>query len=124
MSGSRFVFAACLLCIIGTTDDVAGQSVRGRSQIPMRSTLDRYGLERVWVGQATLNPSRDKLSHVVLDEEVVIAQASSGIVTAFDSETGRKFWSVQLGRTDLKSFAAVTNQDQVCLLYTSDAADE
>ena len=119
MSGSRFVFAACLLCIIGTTDDVAGQSVRGRFQIPMRSTLDRYGLERVWVGQATLNPSRDKLSHVVLDEEVVIAQASSGIVTAFDSETGRKFWSVQLGRTDLKSFAAVTNQDQVIVIAGS-----
>lgn len=116
MSGSRFVFAACLICIVTVSGNADGQTVRGRSQIPMRSSLDRYGLERVWVGQATLNPSRDTLSHITLDEEVVIAQASSGVVTAFDSETGRRFWSIQLGRTDLKSFAAVTNQDQVVVI--------
>jgi outer membrane protein assembly factor BamB len=63
-----------------------------------------------------LNPARDTLAHITLDEEVVISQASSGIVTAFDSETGRRFWSTQLGRTDLTSFAAVTNQEQVIVI--------
>ena len=117
MSGFRFVLTGlCLISAIGSSSDAWGQYRARSSAIPQRSLLDRFGLERVWVAQATLNPSRDKLRHITLDEEVVIAQASSGVVTAFDSETGRRFWSIQLGRTDLKSFGAVTNQEQVIVI--------
>ena len=73
--------------------------------------LDHYGLERAWWSQATLNPARDTIRHVTADEDVVIAQSTSGLVTTFDSENGRKLWVTQLGRQDAAAFPAVTNSE-------------
>ncbi|RLS44222.1 MAG: pyrrolo-quinoline quinone [Planctomycetota bacterium] len=79
--------------------------------LPTQQQLSRFGLERAWWGQATLNPSRDKVRHVTVDEDIVYIQASSGSTTAFNSETGERLWAIQLGRFDQPSFAAVSNED-------------
>ena len=65
----------------------------------------------MWSGQAVLNPSRDKVAHFTMDEDLVYVQATNGIVTAFDAETGDRQWSVRLGRYDDPSFPIVSNED-------------
>lgn len=84
--------------------------------LPTNQMLNQYGLEMYWWGQATLNPKRDTIKHVMIDEEGVIMQATSGMVTAFDSETGEKLWTTLVGRTDRAGFQAVANGDLVLIV--------
>jgi outer membrane protein assembly factor BamB len=75
--------------------------------------LARFGLERAWWSQATLDAGQDRVRYMVLDEQSLYVQSSGGIITAFDSETGQKRWAVQLGRHNLPSQACVSNDDKV-----------
>jgi outer membrane protein assembly factor BamB len=95
--------------LVWTTNTFA-QSSSTERLLPTQQQLSRFGLERAWWGQATLNPSRDKVRHVSIDEEAVYIISSSGIVTAFDSETGQKRWAVLLGRVDQPSYPVVSNE--------------
>lgn len=88
----------------------AQQGIRG-NVLPSHTMLRRHGLVRMWWGQAVLDPSRDVIAHMSVDEDVVVMQASSGAVTAFDNESGRRLWSAQLGPRDAPSQPAVTNSD-------------
>ena len=87
--------------------------------LPTQQQLSQFGLERAWWGQATLNPSRDKVRHVTIDEDIVYVQATSGTTTAFNSETGERLWATQLGRFDQPSFPAVSNEDLALVIVGS-----
>ncbi|MBS0202521.1 MAG: PQQ-binding-like beta-propeller repeat protein [Planctomycetes bacterium] len=78
--------------------------------LPSPQQLSRFGLERAWWNQAELNKSRDKVRHVSMDEDMVYVMSTSGIVTAFDSETGKRRWAVQLGRFDQPGYPVVSNE--------------
>ena len=86
------------------------------SPLPSRAALGRFKLTRAWWGNATLNPSRDKVLFLTLDDDKLYVQASSGIVTAFDSETGRRLWASQLGRQDEYTFPATVNSDVLLIV--------
>ncbi|HET6425872.1 MAG TPA: PQQ-binding-like beta-propeller repeat protein [Planctomycetaceae bacterium] len=90
-------------------------SSTGEGFIPS-TTLNRFGLESAWTAQAVLNPSRDKVAHLVLDEELIYVQATNGIITAFDTETGVRAWAVRLGRFDEPSFPAESNETMVMVV--------
>ncbi len=107
---------ACSLMLSGVA--LAQRQTTG-SVLPTQDQLSRFGLERAWWGQATLNPSRDKVRHVTVDEDLVYVQASSGITTAFSSETGERLWATQLGRFDQPSFPAVSNEDLALVVVGS-----
>jgi len=62
-----------------------------------------------------MNVYRDKVAHLALDEESIYVQSTGGAVTAFDTETGQKRWAVQLGREDVPSYAATSN-DEIVLI--------
>jgi len=101
----------CVGCFLVGSGSVLAQRSSVDSALPSQRMLGRAGLVRSWWGQATLNPSRDKVRYLTADEENVYVQSSGGVVTSFDSETGRKLWAVQLGRRDQHSFAVVANDD-------------
>ncbi|MEX0728524.1 MAG: PQQ-binding-like beta-propeller repeat protein [Planctomycetaceae bacterium] len=108
---------ALLAAVIGL---LAGNETRAQSRsvqikLPSPRDLARSGLERSWWGQATINPSRDTVRHLVADEETVFIQSTAGVMTAFDAENGRKIWAVQLGRNDQISYPAVTNKELVLI---------
>jgi outer membrane protein assembly factor BamB len=83
--------------------------------MPTRALLQRFGLERMWFGQAEMNASRDTVRHLVVDEQVVLIQSTGGLMTAFDAETGRQMWAVQVGRRDTPSFAPAANNELVLI---------
>ena len=111
---SSAILFAMALPLLGLTPTPvsAQQGIRG-SELPSHTMLRRHGLVRMWWGQATMDPSRDVIAHTLVDEDVVVMQASSGAVTTFDSETGRRLWSAQLGPRDAPSQRAVTNSNFV-----------
>lgn len=114
MNSLRPVFFACLAfgatCLTASVPAVAQSSSSVTAELPTSRTLSRYGLERAWWSQATINPKRDKVKHMVLDEENVYLQGTGGSVTAFDAESGKRLWSVQLGNRDEPIFAGVSNE--------------
>ncbi len=72
-------------------------------------------LERKWESQAVINSSRDKIAHLVIDEDVIIVQSNTGLVTVFNSENGRKYWSSQVGRNDEVSVPAATDSQMMVI---------
>ncbi|HID21026.1 MAG TPA: pyrrolo-quinoline quinone [Planctomycetaceae bacterium] len=108
-----FVWAALPLAVLLSAQAVAQSSGR---LIPTNTELARLGLERAWWSQATINPARSTVRYLTLDEDNVYVQTSGGVITVFDSETGRKLWARQLGQRDEPSYAAVSNRDSVFLV--------
>ena len=106
----------CLIVfmLVSVTLPVLGQRSL-RTRLPSPRNLSRFGLERSWWSQATLNPQRDTVRHFQVDEEMVYVQSTAGLLTVFDAETGRKAWAVQLGFKDRPSFPVATNQDLVLI---------
>ncbi|MFH1302391.1 MAG: hypothetical protein ABIK07_15125, partial [Planctomycetota bacterium] len=92
-----------LMMAVSFTDSLVAQIQRlnessvGISLLSKRE-LVQYDLDRVWWGQATVDPHRDRIVHLSLDEINLYALSTSGIITAFDNETGKKLWATQLGR--------------------------
>lgn len=101
---------ALALATLGPTEARAQQSIRG-NLLPSHRMLRRHGLVRAWWGQATMDPSRERVAHMMIDENVVIVQSTGGTTTGFDNETGRRLWAAQLGPRDAPSQPAVTNSD-------------
>ena len=101
-----------LVCLLNS--NVSAQTAQDR-QLPTGRMLARFGLERAWWSQATLNVHRDKVRYLVLDDDCLYVQASGGTVTAFDCESGRKRWTVLLGRPDAPSYAPTSNDDIVLI---------
>lgn len=105
----RLIVAGAVL--LAGSNAAFAQSHTTEKLLPTQQQLSRFGLERSWWGQATLNPSRDKVRHVSIDEDMVFVLSTSGIATAFDSETGQKRWAVLLGRFDQPSYPVVSNEN-------------
>ncbi|QDT39299.1 PQQ-binding-like beta-propeller repeat protein [Stratiformator vulcanicus] len=64
-----------------------------RSKIPSNSFLRRYGLERAWLGRATIDARQDIVKVLSGDEEVMFCSTRAGVLSAFDAESGRKLWT-------------------------------
>lgn len=87
--------------------------------LPTNSQLSRLKLTRMWWGSATTNAARDKLIFLTLDDTLLFAHSSSGILNCFDSETGRKLWASSLGGQDEPAFAPVSNDTLVIIVSGS-----
>lgn len=113
MLSFRYALAAAMLCTLAASSAFA-QS--GEAVLPTKRMLGPHGLERVWWNQATLDPSRDRVRHLVADEEVVVVQTRNGVVTAFDANDGKKLWASRLGRTAGRSYPALMNERLVLVV--------
>ena len=70
----------------------------GGDEIISEATAQRYGLTRVWVTQAQVNPARGRLQSVVLYDGTLFTQSSRATLEAIDAETGQKLWSKLVGQ--------------------------
>lgn len=73
-------------------------------------------LTLLWESQSVINPARDKVAHLAMDEEVVFVQSSAGVVTAINAESGRRFWSAQVGRNDEVAMTGTSDSQMVVIV--------
>ena len=73
-------------------------------------------LTLLWESQSVINPARDKVAHLAMDEEVVFVQSSAGVVTAINAESGRRFWSAQIGRNDEVAMTGTSDSQMVVIV--------
>lgn len=97
-----------ITCVCGLSSASAFANV-----LPEAAELARFGLKMAWWGQASIDPGREKVDFVVNDEEMVFVRSTTGIITAFDAETGRKAWATLVGRPDQQSYPPVSNAGQL-----------
>lgn len=116
-----FGWIALAAVALGTASPVRAQV--GSPLIPQTTAL-RYGLERAWFARAAVAPHRSKLANWNLVDDRLLVQTSQNVVQSFDAETGRLFWTRQVGasyRPTLRPAAskagvAVINNDELFLL--------
>ena len=73
-------------------------------------------LTLLWESQSVINPARDKVAHMAMDEEVIFVQSSAGVVTAINAESGRRFWSAQVGRNDEVAMTGTSDSQMVIIV--------
>ena len=86
------------------------------ADVPVADAVVVPPLVQLWEAQAVLNVGRDKVAHIVNDEDVVFVQSTGGIVTALNAETGREMWTAQVGRTDEVAMPATSNASIVMIV--------
>jgi outer membrane protein assembly factor BamB len=64
--------------------------------LPTRSSLERLGLERQWFGVVPLTET-ERVLKISLADGLLFAQTNNAMLLAFDAESGRLLWSMQLG---------------------------
>lgn len=106
---NAFITALAGIAAFADVGSANAQSSPVTADLPTTQYLSRYGLERAWWSQATVNPKRDKVKYMVIDEENVYLQSTGGTVTAFDADSGKRLWAVQLGNRDEPIFPGVSN---------------
>jgi len=99
-----------LLLMLLSASPAFAQRSRLMTSLPNRQILDRYGLQRAWWSQATIDPRQDRVRYITVDEELVYIQTRQGFVTAFENETGRILWSALLGRPNAPSHPLSSNE--------------
>lgn len=104
------------LLLAGSFGDLTPVQAQQTSGLITQDQAQAIGLERAWWGQAVFNPSRDKIAHIVIDEDNLYVQATSGHVTAFDAEDGRKLWAVLLGSNDDPMFPIAANETECIVI--------
>ena len=84
-----------------------------RTTMPTRSALGRVGMERHWYGVVPLGGVTERVIRLSLAGDMVFAQTNRANFHAFDSETGRYLWGVNLGLPTNVARAASVNSDMV-----------
>src|SRR5262245_61108445 len=109
MSVFRIVVLSLVTCLSAAAPAAAQSALRGRGQLLSEPMLNRYGLTRAWWRHATINSKRDRLAYMVVDETHLFMQSTSGVVSAFDTDTGRYLWTKQIGASDSAVYPATSN---------------
>lgn len=103
--------ALLFLAAISAEMPVLAQTALNGGPLPTEPALNRQGLTRRWWAQTTINSRRDKVLYLTVDENTLFVQTSAGVISAFDSETGKHLWSRSVGKPDRAVFRATLNDD-------------
>ena len=114
MRVNKMLLAIVLAGWLSASDATAQSNPLG-PLLPTNSALSRLKLTRMWWGSATMDAGRDKLLFLTLDDTLLFAHSSNGILNCFDSESGRKLWASTLGGTDDPSFPPIANEKLVII---------
>ena len=120
--------SATLLAILGTSsaapawDEAEAPAAVSPVSPPLSNDTDGRTvytvpiLKQLWETQAVLNVTRDKVAHIANDENAIFVQSTAGVVTALNAESGRQFWSAQVGRSDEVAMKATSDGQLVAVV--------
>jgi hypothetical protein len=109
-----------LIVAVGVLLSLTGQpAAAGNNEIIPEAMAQRYGLTRMWVTQAQVDPGQGILQAVVLCDGVLYAQSNRATLEAIDAETGQKLWSKMIGRSGHPSLPPTASRDLVATINGS-----
>ena len=90
-----------------------------QSVLVPQSAAQRHGLTKAWFSQVELDRSVDHIAYITQQGGMLYVQTTHAMVHALDSETGRKFWNVQIGRRNQISYAPGVNETLLAVINGS-----
>ena len=111
MQAIRLLLATCFIGLIAATAFA--------SDLPREADLARNGLKMAWWGRAAIDPRREKVDFVTNDEDMVFIRSTTGIITAFEIETGKRVWSTLVGRPNQQAFRPESNSKRTAVHKTT-----
>jgi len=78
--------------------------------------IGRYGLERAWYSQITMDGRMTKMEHTLLDRNLFFVITDKNDLITLDAETGQILWSRRTGDSDLKPYAPAVNSRTVAVV--------
>ncbi|MCA9238039.1 MAG: PQQ-binding-like beta-propeller repeat protein [Planctomycetales bacterium] len=117
-----------LICSCLATVVALAGSATARSPLVSNDAAARCGLVRSWFAQAPVDYERSRVSQWKLFYNRIYATSSSGLMTAFDAETGETLWTTSIGAPGAHAFGPGVNLDYLAVvsaskLYLLDRAD-
>lgn len=100
------------------------------SQLVPLASARQARLENIWSTALRVDPARGRVQSIRFHSNLVFAQTSSGVVQAIDAETGRTYWTTEVGSADLETtppsindkYVAVTNGSNLYVLSRATGA--
>ncbi|MFZ9088503.1 MAG: PQQ-binding-like beta-propeller repeat protein [Planctomycetaceae bacterium] len=83
---------------------------------PEQTVVSIPSLTPHWSAQAILNQSVDKVAHLTGDEDVIVIQSVSGMVTVLSAQNGREHWSSQVGPAGDASLPAASDPELLAII--------
>ncbi|HEY5315490.1 MAG TPA: PQQ-binding-like beta-propeller repeat protein [Pirellulales bacterium] len=100
--GLCLTLLAALPAVAQTADPASAPPATAKPTVPP-PTPAQTALVQAWQTRARLDSSRARLSHLVLQGNVLFAQSDRADVEAIDAETGRSLWNVIVGNANYPS---------------------
>jgi len=93
----------------------------GQSSAPLysRERLAQHGLVRAFFTQVQLDPARTRVTHFILDGDLLLIQTSASTLHAIDAETGVTRWTRQVGDPRHPTLRAAVNAKWVAVINGS-----
>jgi len=79
----------------------------------------RNGLQRSWFTQIRVDSSRNRVTDWTLDNDLLIALTSTGMVHAIEVDSGRTRWVAQVGKPESPCSGPAANSTYVAVLSGS-----
>jgi outer membrane protein assembly factor BamB len=98
---------------------VAQLSAARAAELLPQNVAARYGLKRSWFNQVSAAHASGVISHMNLDRGTLLVQTRFNRVVALDPETGRVFWSTQVGPQHRAATEPASNDAHVAVINGS-----
>jgi hypothetical protein len=102
--------AIALVCLFAVASNASAQSLISHEM------ATPAGLERAWFGQAQVDGSRHRMRGWKLHNDMLFAVTSSGLIHAFNAETGETLWTAQPGPLDQPACGPAVNDKYVAIV--------
>jgi len=106
------LFPLTVVLLLSWQASVQAQKMR----LPSEGELNRQGLTMSWWGQAGVNPQRDTVEFFTADEQNVFIQSTTGLITCFHGELGKRQWSQLVGAPEQQSYPLTTSDEDVVVI--------
>lgn len=121
-STNRFLSVVCVVSSLALS--AADAQAQVASQLVPLASARQAQLETVWSTALRVDPARGRVQSIRFHSNLVFAQTSSGIVQAIDGETGRTYWTTEVGSPNMETtppsindkYVAVTNGSNLYVL--------
>jgi outer membrane protein assembly factor BamB len=89
-------------------------------QLPQELDLARAGLLRQWFTMVSLDPLRDRIGTLTLNDGNLYIQTTGGSVQALDGESGRRRWLAQVGGANPDIIPLTANAQSLFVMNATD----
>ncbi|MCL2744186.1 MAG: PQQ-binding-like beta-propeller repeat protein [Planctomycetaceae bacterium] len=113
-------FAVLCAAAVFTVFSGGGAIQAAESRIIAQDDIAPMGLSRIWFNQVTLDSSRSKVLHAILEGDAVFVVTSNALLTSIDSATGKTNWVRRLGNRDSSYEEPAVNSRMVAVQNATD----